>query len=149
MRRAGWHRRSRRPRVEMVPLMDCMFLLLTFFIYIATTMALQRGIPVDLAEAASAEALSKERQPVHIFVRSSGELFLEESHVTEGELSSRLRALSLAPGARAGNEPVVVVNADRGVVHEKVVGVLDLARQSGVSQVILAVEPKGQGEVNR
>lgn len=142
MRRAGWHRRSRqRARVEMVPLMDCMFLLLTFFIYIATTMALQRGIPVDLAEAASGEALSKEIKPIHVFIRNSGELYLEENRVTEGELFSRLRTFSAAPEGRGSSRPVVV-NADRGVVYEKVVQILDLARESGITQVILAVEPK-------
>lgn len=138
MRRARWHRRpSRRARVEMVPLMDCMFLLLTFFIYIATTMALQRGIPVDLAQAASGETLSKEHQPIHLFIRSSGELYLEERPVSESELSGQLRRMTSGSSRRP-----VVVNADKGVVHEVVVRMLDLARQSGVSQVILAVEPK-------
>ncbi len=142
MRRAGWRRRAqRRARVEMVPLMDCMFLLLTFFVYIATSMALQRGIPVDLAQAASGETLSKELQPIHVFIRSSGEIYLEETRVMESDLSSRLRTLSAASQPHGSSRPVVV-DADRGVVHEKVVGVLDLARQSGVTQVVLAVEPK-------
>lgn len=121
--------------------MDCMFLLLTFFIYIATSMVLQRGIPVDLAQAASGEALAKELKPIHIFIRNSGEIYLEENRVVEGELSSRLRVLSAAEKARGFSRPVVI-NADRGVVHEKVIGILDLARQSGVTQVVLAVEPK-------
>lgn len=143
MRRGGWHRRGqRRARVEMVPLMDCMFLLLTFFIYIATSMVLQRGIPVDLAQAASGETLSKEVKPIHLFIRSSGELYLEETRVTEGELSSRLRALAADPIRGSGPSRPVVVNADRGVVHEKVVDLLDLARQSGVSEIVLAVEPR-------
>jgi biopolymer transport protein ExbD len=129
--------------MEMVPLMDCMFLLLTFFIYIATSMVMQKGIPVDLAQASSGESLSKELRTIQIFIRSSGEIYLEETRVTEGEFSARLRTLAAADASRSAGSPrPVVINADKGVLHEKVIGILDLARQSGVVQVVLAVEPK-------
>jgi len=120
-----------------------MFLLLTFFIYVATAMVLQRGIPVDLAHASSGESLTKEVRPIHLFIRGSGELYLEETPVTEAELSSRLRAFAVSD-ASTDSKPQrpVVLNADKGVLHEKVVEVLDLARESGVSEVLLAVEPK-------
>lgn len=144
MRKGRWHRRSpRRARVEMIPLIDCMFLLLTFFIYIATAMVLQRGIPVDLAHASSGEPLTKEVKPIHVFIRSSGELYLEEMPVTAADLSSRLHAFVVSDASTGSGFPrPVVVNADKGVLHERVVEVLDLARESGVSQVVLAVEPK-------
>ncbi len=127
----------------MIPLIDCMFLLLTFFIYVATSMVLQRGIPVDLAHAASGEPFRKGPEPIHVFIRSSGELYLGEAPVTKAELTSRLRALALSD-ASAGprTSRPVVVNADKGVLHERVVEVLDLARASGVAQVVLAVEPR-------
>ena len=137
MRQARWQRRStRKARVEMIPLIDCMFLLLTFFIYIATTMVLQRGIPVELAHAASGEPLQKELLPIHIFIRSSAAVYLEESPISEADLIRRLRVLT----AQRAQRPVVL-NAEKGVLHEKVVRILDLARQSGAKQVILAVEP--------
>ena len=144
MRKGRWHQRApRRARVEMIPLIDCMFLLLTFFIYVATSMVLQRGIPVDLAHASSGEPLNKEVKPIHVFIRSSGELYLEERPVSRAELSSRLHAFA-ASDASPGLSPPrpVIVNADKGVLHERVVEVLDLARESGISQVVLAVEPR-------
>ncbi len=144
MRKGRWHRRApRRARVEMIPLIDCMFLLLTFFIYVATAMVLQRGIPVDLAHASSGEPLTKEVKPIHVFVRISGELHLEDTPVTAAELSSHLRALAASDASIGPRSPrPVVVNADKGVLHERVVEVLDLARESGVSDLVLAVEPK-------
>lgn len=144
MRKGRWHQRApRRARVEMIPLIDCMFLLLTFFIYVATSMVLQRGIPVDLAHASSGEPLTKEVKPVHVFIRSSGELYLEERPVTRAELSSRLHAFAASDASSGSKSPrPVIVNADKGVLHERVVEALDLARESGISQVVLAVEPK-------
>jgi len=127
-----------------------MFLLLTFFIYVATAMVLQRGIPVDLAHASSGEPLAKEVRPIHVFIRNSGELYLEETPVTKESLSSRLHSLAVADASnRPRSSRPVVVNAERGVLHERVIEVLDLARESGVSQVVLAVEPKGSHAMNK
>lgn len=124
----------------MVPLIDCMFLLLTFFIYVATTMAVQRGIPLHLATASTGEAAGKEALPT-ISIDREGRLYLNKRPVTEERLRGELTALA---GSR---EPKpVVIQADRGVLHERVVAVLDLARQSGVPEVVFAVEPRPPGE---
>jgi biopolymer transport protein ExbD len=117
----------------MVPLMDCVFLLMTFFIYIATQMVLERGIPVDLAHASSAEPLSNQQQPIHLFIRRDGMLFFDDRLVSVEELPLMLH------GGDA--QKPVVVHADKGVLHEQVVQVLDAAREGKVSEVILAVEP--------
>lgn len=124
--------------MEMVPLIDCMFLLLTFFIYVATTMALQRGIPIDLAQAHSGESLQRESEPIPVFIRRTGELYLKDAPVTEETLSQQLRVK-----ARQGDPRSVVLHADEAVLHRRVVEILDLVRESGTPQVILAVEPKG------
>ena len=41
------HRTPRRARIEMLPLIDILFLLLVFFIYAMLSMALHRGLPVS------------------------------------------------------------------------------------------------------
>ena len=41
-------RDTRKVRIEMVPMIDCMFLLLVFFIYAMLSMAVHRGLPVNL-----------------------------------------------------------------------------------------------------
>lgn len=122
----------------MVPLIDCMFLLLTFFIYIATTMVIQRGIPVKLATAETGESTQKDPTAIHVSIKPSGEIYLEADPVSDEMLAQRLRTL-----ARGGDGRPVVLSADSGVFHRRVVEVLDAIRQSGVSQVIFAVEPRG------
>lgn len=124
----------------MVPLIDCMFLLLTFFIYVAATVAAQRGIPLDLATASTGETSGKEEFPT-VSIDRSGQLYLNRAPVTEEELRKEFEKLSI------GSRPApVVIQADRGVVHERVVVVLDLARQCGVPQVVFAVEPRSSRE---
>lgn len=128
-------RHARKARIEMVPLIDCMFLLLTFFIYVATTFVVQQGIPMDLATASTAEAAGKERFAT-VSIDRSGHLYLNEDPITQEQLRKELSAMAMACPPKP-----VVLQADKGVVHEQVVGVLDLARQCGVPQVVFAVEP--------
>jgi len=120
----------------MVPLIDCMFLLLTFFIYVATTMVLQRGIPMKLATATTGESSGRESFPT-VSIDREGRLYLNNVPMAEEQLQGELQRL-----AASSTPKPVVIHADKGVVHEQVVGILDLARRCGVPDVIFAVEPR-------
>lgn len=132
-----WRAGGQRARLEMVPLMDCMFLLLTFFIYVATQMVLQRGIPVDLAPAATGEPMPmKEQEEAVVTLDRTGRVAWNGQPVEEAALPGLVAAWAQAQPARP-----VRLQADRGVLHERVMGVLDGIRGAGVAQVILGVEP--------
>ncbi len=45
----------KKPRIEMLPLIDIVFLLLVFFIYAMLSMAVHRGLPVELPLSTTAE----------------------------------------------------------------------------------------------
>lgn len=126
----------------MVPLIDCMFLLLTFFIYVATTMVVQRGIPMKLATATTGESSGKELFPT-VSIDREGRLYWNKFPVTEDRLRGELKKLA----ASSSTKPVVI-HADKGVVHEWVVAILDLARQCGVPDVVFAVEPRATHRSN-
>ena len=46
---------SKKARIEMLPLIDIVFLLLVFFIYAMLSMAVHRGIPVSLPVSSTAK----------------------------------------------------------------------------------------------
>ncbi|MBW1898638.1 MAG: biopolymer transporter ExbD, partial [Deltaproteobacteria bacterium] len=46
---------KRKARIEMLPLIDIVFLLLVFFIYAMLSMAVHHGLPIDLPISSSAE----------------------------------------------------------------------------------------------
>ena len=126
-----------RARVEMIPLMDCMFLLLSFFIYATMTMVVQKGIFVNLAKAQTGEVIQEEeKSAVTLSIDKAGNLFLDKRQVSERQLKERLYQF----GKKKKNA-VVLINADKEVTHEKVMRALDWVRQSGVTQVVFNVEP--------
>lgn len=130
---------SKRPRIEMVPLIDMFFLLLVFFIFAVFSMTMQQGLLVDLPAAATAEASREET--VTISVSADGIIALDREPVT---LETLREALAAARG-RLAREPVVLINADRAVPHGTVVEVLDRVRQAELHRVSFQTEMLDDG----
>ncbi|MBI1976017.1 MAG: biopolymer transporter ExbD [Candidatus Omnitrophica bacterium] len=131
---------AQKARVEMIPLMDCMFLLLCFFIYVTMSMVVQRGIFVNLAKAQTGESLKEEKkESLYLTVNQEGKVFADKAPVSESELLQRLRQFR-----QQHKDGMVVLNADKGTTHEKVMGVLDFVRQNGIGEVVFTVEPESK-----
>jgi len=125
----------RRPRIQIIPMIDTIFVLLVFFMVASLSMIRQQGLAVELPRAASSQQSAEQR--ITITVQNDGNLFLDKQPVSRDALPAALReALGRAPKAQ------VVVNADRGARHGGVVDVMDAARLAGADQVSIATEPK-------
>jgi biopolymer transport protein ExbD len=119
----------------MVPLIDCMFLLLVFFIYSMLSMVLHRGIKVDLPQART--ALVHQEDYLSIAVTREGEVYLDRARVTLEELGRQLRQRKVVqPDLK------VFIGGDRDAHYDQVIQVMDLVRQVGISQVALETKWK-------
>ena len=115
-------------RMELLPLMDCMFLLLVFFISSMLSMVTHRGISVDLPKASS--ALINTSEYTSISVTESGDLFFNKTAVSFSELSSKLTQF-------IDKNPTIYVNADKNVRYESVSSILDLCRRLSLTNISL------------
>jgi biopolymer transport protein ExbD len=123
----------RKARIEMLPLIDMVFLVLVFFIYGMLSMAVHRGLPVMLPVSDSAPI--EKDLVLSMTVRSDGSLFVDREEVAFEELSSVLRQ-------RAGEskETGVLIFADRDLAYQRLFHVLDEIRKAGLSRVSLQAE---------
>lgn len=123
-------------RIEMLPLIDIVFLLLVFFIYAMLSMAVHHSLPVALPTSSTAE-ISRELN-LEITVRTNGEIFLDQVRVPRAELLSALldRQQQSAPGK------AVRVNlfADRKISYQELYSILDIIRSSGIENVSLQAD---------
>jgi biopolymer transport protein ExbD len=126
MIRSGYE--QRKARIEMLPLIDVVFLLLVFFIYAMLSMVVHRGLRVELPGAATADVDRYEY--VGITITSDNALFVGEEPV---ELSSLVDAVRKRMGTPE-NLPVFI-NGDRSSDLGMAVKVLDLLKGSGISEV--------------
>ena len=126
---------ARRPRIEMVPLIDSFFLLLAFFMSSVLTLEVVRGLPVELPKAGEAIKLPAENRLV-VTILSSGALQLEGESVSVESLRERLSAHPDRSSLRVG------IRADQTVPYERLVQVLAAAQEAGVGRVTLLTAPE-------
>ncbi|BCO10388.1 hypothetical protein GF1_27640 [Desulfolithobacter dissulfuricans] len=133
------HRKSiSSPRIEMLPLIDIVFLLLVFFIYAMLSMAVHHGQPVDLPD--STGAVLEPDEAIGITIQDMGDTI--RLHVNEQPV--RLEELSAVLREQAGEEreQEVKVFADRTVAYQELFRVLDRIRQAGLSRISLQARPE-------
>lgn len=125
----------KKARIEIIPMIDTIFFLLVFFMISTLSMARFTGVQVNLPKAASGSQPPIET--VVISLTKEEQLFLNKTQVSRDSLLQSLRAeLEKNP------ELLVVINADDGVQHGRVVEIMDDARQTGVSKLSIAVKPR-------
>lgn len=118
-------------QINVVPLVDIMLVLLIIFMLTASFISTP-SIPVNVPKAASAQSAAPASQALVLTAR--GEIFFQNRKVDQVLLERLLReASALNPDLR------LVLSADASVANGKVVALLDLARQAGVSKIALGV----------
>lgn len=124
---------QKKVRIEMLPLIDIVFLLLVFFIYAMLSMAVHRGLPVRLPTSTTAK-VNKELV-LSVTVKADGHVFVNKEEVTGDGLVATLRRKAAGESA-AG----VLLFADRGLPYQRLFNVLDQIRAAGLTRVSLQAE---------
>ena len=120
----------RKARIEMIPLMDVIFLLLVAFIMMTMSMTIHRGVPVELP--ASEQADLEKKSLVTVTLMEDGTLYLDREEVSLADLGNRLARL-----AETGRPPRVFLAGDKRAVYERVLAVIDEIRKAGVTGISL------------
>ena len=128
-------RNLKKARIEIIPMIDTIFFLLVFFMISTLSIAQYRGMPVNLPKAGSGQQAPAESAAITI--DNQGRLFVDKEPVEKAMLGDLLRR-HLAQNA----DLLVVINADDGVEHGRVVEVMDIARNANVAKMAIAVKPK-------
>lgn len=127
-------RRPGKPvRIEMLPLIDIVFLLLIFFIYAMLSMAVHRGLDLDLPESAVTTISDQSTWAISIKRRNTAiDIYLEEQRI---QLDDLTRILADQPDERKV-QPVLLF-ADEEVSYQQLFTVLDALQQAGYREISL------------
>ena len=123
----------KKPRIEMLPLIDIVFLLLVFFIYAMLSMAVHRSLLVSLPVSSTAEIHTELN--LTVTVNKTGEIFLDDTNVS----LEKLQAVLLEKTLEAADTKAVQVDlfADKALSYQELYRVLDIIRNAGISNVSL------------
>ena len=123
----------KKPRIEMLPLIDIVFLLLVFFIYAMLSMAVHHSMPVSLPVSSTAQIDTE--QSLTVSVMQNGEIFLDKIKISMEELQLVLQ--DKAQSASDGKDVQVDLFADEALSYQELYRVLDIIRTAGISNVSL------------
>ena len=127
-------RRRERMKVQvpLTSLIDIVFLLLIYFL-LTTNFMVEEGIKIKLPQAKAAAPQTEE--VVTLYVDEQGRAFVGSEEVPLARLFDRLREM-----IRNRENKLVVVRADRAVILNKAVRVMDIAKAAGAERLCLATE---------
>jgi biopolymer transport protein ExbD len=126
--------------INVTPLVDVTLVLLIIFMVTAKIIVSQ-GMPMDLPKAASGEDV---QTIFSVELAANGETRVDSAQVPNDEA-----VVPLAKEAKKKNDLVrAVIRADTKVEHGRVIHVLDLLKQSGISKIAFAVSPKSKTAVD-
>lgn len=121
-------------RVEIIPLIDVIFCILTFFILAALNLTRQQAINLDLPKAST--GVAQRREMLVVSIDPIGQTYVEKQPVNRDQLYSLLTNYT-----RSQPNGLIVLNASPLVSYNEVIQVLDLLRSVGGERVALATQP--------
>jgi biopolymer transport protein ExbD len=131
-------RRKSEMQFTMTPLIDCVFLLLIFFM-IATTFAPMPGIRVKLPPPGTPPPNQKEQKQLILRISdpesgaSDGAMVLNDDLVSMGELLGNFQRATLE------QKKMLIIQSGRDVWHDQIVRVMDLAKRADIKKIGFAM----------
>jgi len=123
----------------MIPLIDIIFLLLVVFIFAMLSMAVHKGIRVDLPSS-DTSTVDKDEDYFSVSIASNGDVYVDLSLMGLEELTTHVNEKVQQKGGLH-----VQVNAHKNISHGRLVQVLDSIRAGGITSLSLMTEDYDDG----
>jgi biopolymer transport protein ExbD len=121
--------------IDMIPMIDMVFLLLIFFA-LTNTFEIQRFLELNLPEGSSGIELKKTER-LTLSINKDNQITLENELIELSELEAKLKAIM-----QADTEVTLVIEGDENVPHGRVVELMDAANGTGVKKILITVRRK-------
>lgn len=134
-------------QIQIIPLIDVVFCILTFFLLAALQFTRQQAINVDLPKANTGTSAgissTQQSQILPVTIDAIGQTYVEKQPVRREQLAEILRNY-----VKQNPNGVLVLNASRTATYNDVIETLDLLRQVGGDRVSLGIIPGSSSQPN-
>ena len=121
--------------INITTLIDVMFILLIFFM-VTSSFIEQPGMKLELPTTKSKDVARVEK--LIVFIAEDGQISLNDHAVSIDSLSAAIKLL--VPQAE---EKTLILKADKASEHGLVVQVMDIAKQAGLSKLVIGTRVNG------
>lgn len=126
------------PEIGMAPLIDCVLLLLIFFM-VSTTFKHESELQIELPSAGQRVAPDPQRKAIELSIDQQGRFFVNQEALVNTQLGTLTRALQQAAAGR--REVAVLILADARTPHQAVMTAMDAAGRAGLLRISFAAIP--------
>jgi len=126
---------SQMPELNLVPMMDVILTILTFFIIISMTLTSQQVVNVTLPSANAGVEATDSPAPLVVGLNQQRQIVLDGQPATEAQLAQRMQTY-----LTQNRDGAIVLKADKGLSYQEVVQLLGKMRDVGGDRVSLAIE---------
>ena len=116
--------------INLVPMIDCMLILLIFFMVATTLKHMEKELPLQLPESTAATPMNAEENLMVLAVDTAGKKYIGGNAVTKDEL---LRTLEEA--GRKAVKPRIRIDADRDARYEDVIELVELCQFNSLRDI--------------
>jgi biopolymer transport protein ExbD len=121
-------------QIQIIPLIDVIFCILTFFVLAALQLTRQQGINIDLPKANTGTV--QMREMIVVSIDAAGQIYIDKNLINRAQLYDTLKEYrDRTP------EGLLVLNASQNAFYNDVIQVLDVLRSVGGERVALATIP--------
>ena len=122
--------------IEILPLIDVIFCILTFFILAAVNFSRQQAISLDLPQAKT--GTPQLQNILIVTIDDIGQLYVDRELVSRSDLAWEIKKYN-----QANPDGLMTLYAAKNSTYREVVEVLDVLREVGGDRVALATLPEG------
>lgn len=119
--------------IMMTPFIDCVFLLLIYFLAATSFYKIEKDIKIKLPEASESNVTSSASNEIVVNVRKEG-VFVVKGRIVKLEDLEKL----LSDACRGTQKPAVTIRGDQDSLHVDVVKVMNACLKVGVNNVSVA-----------
>jgi len=126
--------------INVTPLVDVVLVLLVIFLVV--TPLIKQEVPVELPLAESSRQ-AQDLSQVILTVRADGSLQLNHETIPPGDLPARLAALY-----ETRSDKTIFLEADRSLLYDRVVQVMDECRAAGLTTIGVLTQKRAAAQGN-
>jgi biopolymer transport protein ExbD len=122
--------------IDVINMVDVFLNLLIFFM-LSTSFTSLPGIKVNLPHA-KGDIMLKPKGDIRLYIDAKGDIFYDKNRVDINVLRSQLESM-----AAKAPDTLVIIEADKDVLHGRVVDVMEVARSAGLHRLAIATTEQG------
>ena len=117
-----------------LPLMDCMFILLIYFIFSMLSMTIHAGLTIKLPENTQEEILSSKVQSIHL--QENETILYNKKPISLSNLRTELWNKQLE------KEVEVYITSEKKASYQNLIAILDLLRDLSITKIAIETDIK-------